>query len=130
MYRVAGPKTIRLDKVGDLLEMNCSDLSDLRGWIQLFEGSLTGLVIGFKFSCEPTGEGLFFEPDTGYRLSSMTGIGAVSAAAINCKGFARVRMEVLTAASTADSIGSFRMCSYTEVTMFGFVGRERSFGYV
>lgn len=114
MYRTAGPKTLRVDKVGDFLEMDCADLSDLRGSIQLLDGNMTSVVIAFEFSCDPYGEALFFEPDTATRLSSI-GSGMASTSSISCKGFARVRMRVITATGTANSIGSARMCSYTEV---------------
>ena len=123
MYRVAGPKTLRLDKVGDFLEMNCSDLAYLRGALQLLDGNTTSVVIAFEFSCEPTGEGLFFEPDTATRLSTI-GNGKVSPSVIDCRGFIRCRMRVITATATADSIGVARMGSFTEVTSFGFRGRD------
>lgn len=126
MYRVAGPTALRLDKVGDFLEMKCHDLSDLRGWVHVIVGNATSVVIQFQFSCEPTGDGLFFEAASGDRLTSI-GTGIVSAAVINCKGFARVRMIVTTATATADSLAIARMCSYTEVTAFGFVGRDWGF---
>lgn len=126
MYRVAGPKTVRLDKTGDCLEMNCTDLSDLRGWVQLLGGDATNVVVQFHFSPEPTGEGLFFEATSSDRLTTI-GNGSVSASVINCKGFARVRMIVTTATTTVDSIASFRMCSYTEVSQFGFLGRDRGY---
>lgn len=123
MYRIAGPKVLRLDVVGDFLEMNCSDTSDLRGFAHVVIGDATSVVIQFWFSCEPVGDGLFFEASSGDRLTSI-GTGKVSAAVINCKGFARVRMTVTTVTATANSVAIVMMSSYTEVVTFGMTGRE------
>ena len=118
MYRAAGPKALRLDVVGDFLELDVSDISDIRGSLEVVQGDATGVVIAFMFSTEPRGEGRFFEASTGDRLTSI-GTGSVSANVINCKGFARVRMMVTTATATANSLGIARMCSYTETVQFG-----------
>lgn len=118
MYRSIA-NTVRLDVTGEGIEMDCSDLTHVRGSIFPVTGDTTGLVVGFKFACTPERIGPMLENGTADRLTGVTVTGTVSSSAIDVRGFARVRMEVVTKVSTTDSLAVFAIMGYTPNTAFG-----------
>ena len=119
MFRLAGPDTVRLDIQGEGIEMDCTDFTHVRGQVFVVTGDTTALVVGFKFHCHPQGIGRPLENGTADRLTGLTGSGTISSTAIDVRGFARVRMEVVTATASTGALGIFSMCAYTPNTAFG-----------
>lgn len=99
---------IKFDAIGEYVELPIDGYSELRGQVDLDDGALTSLVIGFLFSCAKNG-GRFHEPTTSTRFTAAEG---VSAAIIDCRGFARCRMKVITAAVTAGTKGTLTIAAY------------------
>jgi hypothetical protein len=103
--------------------MDCAEVSQIRGQARLLIGNTTSVVVAFKFAVSPWGS-MFLERDTADRLSTI-GDNKMSATGIDCRGFARVRMEVVTATATADSLALFDLYGYSDVPI---VGDLRSMG--
>lgn len=120
-YRAVGPDTVRLDIKGEGIELDCTDLTHVRGQIMILTGDTTGLIIGFKYSVSPKRQGTLYENGTADRFTGLTATGGtVSSSAIDVRGFGRIRMEVITAASTASvALGLMSMLGYTPNTLFG-----------
>ena len=100
--------------------MDCSDLTHVRGQVFILTGDTTGLIIGFKYSCSPERVGSLYENGTADRFTGISATGGtISSTAIDVRGFARVRMEVITATASTAAFGIFSMLGYTPNTLFG-----------
>lgn len=98
-FKAAGPKELRLDYVGDFLEMPLYGISKVRAQVDVDIGDPTSCVMSFYVSCGLT-SGRFIEFDSTKRFA-VSGTGAISAE-VDLTGFARVQLRVFTASAAAD----------------------------
>lgn len=130
MWRHAGPRLVRLWQLGDGLQMKCSDLTALRGSAQVVSGTPGSAALGFKYTCNPFGEGVFIENGTADRLTFSGVAPTVSSSAVDCTGFAQVRLEVINIGSaTTDAEVLVELFSYSPIATFGEIMDQGILGF-
>ena len=97
---------VKLDEVGGLIEMNIAGMSELRGQLDLDNGAVGACRLAYEYSCSVIG-GKFHEPTTATRISAE----GVTATAIDCSAFSRVRLRVVIASATSGTMGTISLAA-------------------
>ena len=100
-HRHSGAKELRLDYVGEYVEMDLLGVTKVRAQVDVDIGDPSSCVLGFFATCSPPKSyGRFVEYDSTKRFSPATA-GAVSAEC-DMTGFRRMQLRVITASAAAD----------------------------
>jgi len=105
-FRTKTAGAIKLDAIGDSVELDVSDLADLRGQLDLDNGAVGACRVAFEFALASSG-GDWYEPDTATRLDAEE-ISAI----IDCRGYARARLRVVVVSAIAGSLGRLTLSAY------------------
>jgi hypothetical protein len=108
MFRSVSKSSIRLGQVGDTVEMDCSDLADLRGQLELEVAAVSGYEVAFEFNCS-SDVLTWIEPTPSTRLSSAA---PLTTSVIDCRAYASVRLRVVTASASTDGLCRLTLAGY------------------
>jgi hypothetical protein len=100
---------IRLDTVGDFIELDVSECVTMRAQVELVSGSFSTTVLGILASVAVS-DGAFYELSSSYRLSAE----GASTTSISCDGFCRARLQVITAGSSG-ALGLGSLMAYSPI---------------
>lgn len=100
--KTVGPVEIRLDVVGQYIELECGGYSSARGQVELISGAYTGAVLTMQGSAGMDSSAPF------YTLTITQSSNGITSKA-DVAGLARVRLTVTTASGTAGSLAQLRL---------------------
>lgn len=131
MFRVAGPRiiTIEIGAFGPkrgFVELDVTDMAVVRADVMATVTEPDVVEFGFLFTCSPESTGEFFEANASDRIvipasQPVPPPNSWSSAQVNCKGFARVRLQPVgvNPLTLANVTGYARLTAFSTVKIAG-----------
>lgn len=100
-------KEVELNRVGEGVVMDCCDLTEVRGQVELKLGTIGGAVCKIYANVRPGGA------FTELASSTITGVGLLTTS-LNVKAYAQCAIRVSTASGSADDWGILSLAGWSE----------------